>query len=74
MSANLNFDVEMSTADRRALALDLMNDMMTVGTKNGNDPDFHEFTRLIPVEEHATVNKHINEFVEAFETKKCLAF
>ena len=51
-----------------------MNDMMTVGTKNGNDPDFHEFTRLIPVEEHATVNKHINEFVEAFETKKCLAF
>ena len=51
-----------------------MNDMMTVASKDGNDPDYHEFTRLILVQEHATVNKHINEFVEAFESKKCLAF
>lgn len=51
-----------------------MNDMMTVGSKNGNDPDYHEFTRLILAQEHATVNKHINDFVKAFEEKKCLAF
>jgi hypothetical protein len=38
------------------------------------DPDFHEFIRLITVQEHATVNKHINDFVEAFETKKVLAY
>jgi hypothetical protein len=51
-----------------------MNDMMTVGSKDGNDPDYHEFTRLILVQEPATVNKHINDFVKAFEEKKCLAF
>ena len=51
-----------------------MQDSVTQITNAADDPDFHEFIRLIPVETYATVNKHINDFVEAFETGKCLAY
>ena len=51
-----------------------MRDSIIATADPETDPDVHEFIRLITVQEHATVNKHINDFVEAFETKKVLAY